>query len=92
MTFDSADIVALVQQLPEWAKITSKFILAAPFTYHGINGLRHLSWDMGKRKLRTAQIFPASNSALVLTVKGAWRSGYIVIAASAISTIALVFW
>jgi len=74
--FDSAEIVALVHQLPEWAKMTGKFILAAPFTYHGINGLRHLSWDMGK----------------LLTVKGAWGSGYAVLAATAVSTIALVFW
>jgi len=73
--FDSADIISLVQSLPEWAKVTGKVILAAPFTYHGINGFRHLSWDMGK----------------LLTVRGAWRSGYTVIAASAVATVALVF-
>jgi len=74
--FDSADIVSLVHSLPEWAKITGKLILAAPFTFHSINGLRHLSWDMGK----------------FLSVSGAWRTGYTVLAASAVSTIALVFW
>jgi len=74
--FDSASIVSLVQTLPEWAKVTGKVILAAPFTYHSINGLRHLGWDMGK----------------LLTVRSAWRSGYTVIAATAISTIALVLW
>jgi len=72
--FDSADIVSLVHGLPEWAKLTGKVILAAPFTYHGFNGIRHLSWDVGK----------------LLTVQGAWRSGYTVLAATVISTIALV--
>lgn len=72
--FDGADIVSLVHGLPEWAKMTGKVILAAPFTFHGFNGLRHLSWDVGK----------------FLTVKGAWRSGYTVIAAATISTVALV--
>jgi len=72
--FDSISIIELVHGLPEWSKYVGKVILAAPFAFHGLNGLRHLSWDMGR----------------FLTVKGAWRSGYTVLAATAVSTIALV--
>jgi len=72
--FDSISIIELVQGLPEWIKYTGKVVLAAPFAFHGLNGLRHLSWDMGK----------------FLTVKGAWRSGYTVLAATAVATVTLV--
>merc|ERR1719342_628982 len=27
---------------------TAKFVIAWPFVYHLFNGVRHLSWDMGK--------------------------------------------
>jgi len=72
--FDSISIMELVQGLPEWLKYAGKTVLAAPFAFHSLNGLRHLSWDTGK----------------FLTVKGAWRSGYTVVAATAITTIVLV--
>ena len=26
---------------------TAKFLLAFPFVYHTLNGVRHLAWDMG---------------------------------------------
>lgn len=47
---DSAHIVELVHSLPEWAKISFKTLLAAPFAYHAWNGVRHLAWDSVKRK------------------------------------------
>ena len=47
-TFDSAHVVDFVASLPDTAKYAGKFILALPFTFHSFNGLRHLSWDMGK--------------------------------------------
>ncbi|KAI6008908.1 hypothetical protein F5J12DRAFT_719305, partial [Pisolithus orientalis] len=74
-TFDSTHIVELIAGLPEHVKYAGKFILAAPFAFHSLNGLRHLAWDMGK----------------VLTVKSAYRAGYaLVLGATAVSTIALV--
>lgn len=73
-TFDSTHIVELIVGLPEYAKYAGKFILAAPFAFHSLNGLRHLAWDMGK----------------VLTLKSAYRAGYAVLGATAVSTIALV--
>ncbi|KAF2841266.1 cytochrome b560 subunit of succinate dehydrogenase, partial [Patellaria atrata CBS 101060] len=30
---------------PAFAKVGVKFLAAWPFTYHAVNGLRHLSWD-----------------------------------------------
>ncbi|KAG8997729.1 cytochrome b subunit of succinate dehydrogenase, Sdh3p [Tulasnella sp. JGI-2019a] len=71
---DSAHIVELAHSLPEWAKVTGKTILAAPFAFHSLNGIRHLSWD----------------SAKLMSVKAVTRSGYAVLAASAVSTVYLV--
>jgi succinate dehydrogenase (ubiquinone) cytochrome b560 subunit len=47
-TFDSVHIVEFVAGLPDAAKYAGKALLAAPFAFHSLNGLRHLSWDMGK--------------------------------------------
>ena len=47
-TFDSAHVVDFVAGLPDAVKYGGKAILAAPFAFHSFNGLRHLSWDMGK--------------------------------------------
>ncbi|KZS92679.1 succinate dehydrogenase cytochrome b560 subunit [Sistotremastrum niveocremeum HHB9708] len=74
MPFDSAAVISLVHDLPGWVKLTGKALLAAPFTFHSFNGLRHLAWDSGK----------------FLTLKGAYSSGYAVLGATAVSTIALI--
>jgi len=74
LPFDTAAVVSLVQGMPEWLKISGKAILAAPFAFHSFNGLRHLGWDVGK----------------LLSLKGAYRSGYAVLGATAITTVALV--
>lgn len=47
---DSAHIVELAQTLPEWLKLSGKTLLAAPFAFHALNGVRHLAWDSVKRK------------------------------------------
>ena len=47
-TFSSANVVELIGSLPEAVKYADKAILAAPFAFHCLNGLRHLGWDMGK--------------------------------------------
>ncbi|KAJ2918138.1 hypothetical protein MD484_g2241, partial [Candolleomyces efflorescens] len=72
-TFDSTHVIEAVQTLPESVKYAGKFILAAPFSFHAINGLRHLAWDSGK----------------FLTVKGAYSTGYAVLGATAISSVIL---
>jgi len=75
-TFSSANIIEFAAGLPEWVKLVEKTVLAAPFAFHSLNGLRHLAWDSGK----------------FLSLKGAYRTGYAVLGATAISTVALVLW
>jgi hypothetical protein len=43
----SAHVVAFVAGLPAAVKLAGKAVLAAPFAFHSLNGLRHLGWDMG---------------------------------------------
>jgi len=73
-TFDSAHVVEFVASLPESVKYAAKTVLAIPFAFHSLNGIRHLSWDMGK----------------FLSLKSSYRAGYTVLGATAITTIALV--
>jgi succinate dehydrogenase (ubiquinone) cytochrome b560 subunit len=47
-TFDSTHVVEFIAGLPEGIKYAGKAVLAAPFAFHSLNGLRHLSWDMAK--------------------------------------------
>ncbi|EPQ31624.1 uncharacterized protein PFL1_00957 [Pseudozyma flocculosa PF-1] len=69
----SGSMVDFVAHLPFWLKLGLKVPLAAAFNYHNFNGLRHLAWDYG----------------YCLNLKGVYASGYAVIAATTISTIAL---
>ncbi|TFK50163.1 SDHC, cytochrome b subunit of succinate dehydrogenase [Heliocybe sulcata] len=72
--FSSEKMVSYVKQVPDYVKTAGKVILAAPFAFHSFNGLRHLGWDMG----------------YFLSLKGAYRSGYAVLGATAVGTVALV--
>jgi succinate dehydrogenase (ubiquinone) cytochrome b560 subunit len=47
-TFDSAHVIELVAGLPEAVKLAGKTVLAAPFAFHCLNGMRHLIWDTVK--------------------------------------------
>lgn len=47
-TFSSANIIEFAAGLPDWVKVVEKTVLAAPFAFHSLNGLRHLAWDTGK--------------------------------------------
>jgi len=62
-TFDSATIVEVVSGLPDFVKYTGKALLAAPFAFHSLNGLRHLSWDMGR-----CTFYPTTNRAMLTIV------------------------
>lgn len=44
---DSASIAAAFGSLPVLLKVATKFLVAMPFTFHSINGVRHLVWDVG---------------------------------------------
>ncbi|RZC40806.1 succinate dehydrogenase cytochrome b560 subunit, mitochondrial, partial [Asbolus verrucosus] len=55
------------------ALFVGKFILAFPFCYHFWNGIRHLMWDLGR----------------FLTMKEVYATGYVMLALTVASTIAL---
>lgn len=44
---ETPSMVAAVAAWPVWVKASAKLAVAAPFFYHSLNGLRHLSWDVG---------------------------------------------
>ncbi|KAJ7641324.1 SDHC, cytochrome b subunit of succinate dehydrogenase [Roridomyces roridus] len=73
-TFDSVHVVEFVAGLPDAVKYAGKALLAAPFAFHGLNGIRHLLWDMGK----------------FMSIKGVYQTGYTVIAGTAVGTVVLV--
>ncbi|CAG8726186.1 5531_t:CDS:2 [Acaulospora colombiana] len=88
---DSAHIIDFVHSLPEWAKYTGKTIAAAPFVYHSLNGLRHLTWDTTRCKSPfLSRIVPSSDLLTVLNNAAVTRSGYAVVAGTIIGTGALV--
>lgn len=60
--YDFAHYLTMLEglQLSAPTLIAMKFALAYPATYHTINGIRHLFWDMGK----------------FLTIKEVYSTGY----------------
>ncbi|KAI9469075.1 MAG: succinate dehydrogenase cytochrome b560 subunit [Benjaminiella poitrasii] len=70
---DSDTIITHFAAAPDAVKYAAKAVLAAPFTYHVSNGLRHLVWDSGR----------------CLDMKGVYRTGYAVLASTVIGTLYL---
>lgn len=66
--FDSATLVSAFAALPVATKVGVKALMAYPFVFHAFNGIRHLVWDFGKQ----------------LTIPGVYRTGYIVVAGTAL--------
>lgn len=56
-TLSTSQIVEVVSSLPDGIKYAGKAILAAPFAFHSLNGLRHLSWDLLKCTSASLQFF-----------------------------------
>ncbi|KAG0008929.1 cytochrome b subunit of succinate dehydrogenase, Sdh3p [Entomortierella chlamydospora] len=73
--FDSADVTSMIATIPDAAKIAGKFVIAFPFTFHSLNGIRHLIWD----------------TASALTLKGVYTTGYTVMGLSIASAAILAF-
>ncbi|KAG8740789.1 cytochrome b subunit of succinate dehydrogenase, Sdh3p [Ceratobasidium sp. 414] len=71
---DSASIVGLVANLPEWFKYATKGAIGMAFSFHSWNGIRHLLWDAGK----------------LMTNQAVMRSGWVVVGISAVSTVGLL--
>lgn len=74
--FDSAAIVSTVAALPVAVKVLGKAAMAYPFVFHAANGVRHLIWDFGKE----------------LTISGVYRTGYAVLAATAVVGSYFLLW
>lgn len=72
--WNTAAAVAAVHAMPWAVVVLGKLAIAAPLTYHTYNGIRHLAWDW-TTNLNNAQVY---------------RSGYITLAFTAITTLALV--
>ncbi|KIS67951.1 uncharacterized protein UMAG_11744 [Mycosarcoma maydis] len=70
----SASLTDFVATLPAWFKTAVKAPLALAFSFHSLNGLRHLAWDWG----------------FALTIKGVYSTAYVVLGATALSTIGLL--
>lgn len=66
--FDSALIVSTFTSLPTYLQVGAKAVMAYPFAFHAFNGIRHLVWDLGKE----------------LSIKGVIRTGWTVVAATAV--------
>jgi succinate dehydrogenase (ubiquinone) cytochrome b560 subunit len=79
--------------MPDWVKYVEKTIVAAPFAFHSLNGVRHLIWDLTKgapyftsvwrHLLYLSRSVGLSNRAVI-------RGGWAVVGGTVISTIALV--
>ncbi|RUS20249.1 hypothetical protein BC938DRAFT_475591 [Jimgerdemannia flammicorona] len=70
---DSASLVSAIATLPVSAKIGAKTLVAFPFVYHSLNGVRHLIWDMG----------------MALTLKGVYATGYMVLGGTVVGSLYL---
>ncbi|KAK5938077.1 cytochrome b subunit of succinate dehydrogenase, Sdh3p [Knufia obscura] len=73
---ESASLAAAFAAWPIVAKVLAKFVFAWPFTYHSINGIRHLVWDMGS----------------TLTNKEVIYTGWAVVGISVVTALGLVFY
>lgn len=72
---ESAVIAASFAAWPVFLQVATKAIVALPFTFHCLNGVRHLIWDTAK----------------MITNKKVNQSGWTVVALSTISALALAF-
>lgn len=70
---ESASMAAAFGAMPFAAKFLVKLGLALPFTYHSINGVRHLIWDTGR----------------MLTNKKVIQSGWTMVGLSTVSALVL---
>ncbi|KAF2192002.1 succinate dehydrogenase cytochrome-like protein b560 subunit [Zopfia rhizophila CBS 207.26] len=44
---ETPSLVAAVASWPVFAKVAAKATVAFPFFFHSLNGIRHLTWDLG---------------------------------------------
>lgn len=73
--FDATTLVSAFAALPVAVKVGLKAAMAFPFVFHSLNGVRHLVWDTGKE----------------LSLKGVYKTGYAVLAGTAVLGAYLTF-
>lgn len=73
--FEATSLITAAASLPIFVKIGAKAAMSFTFAYHSFNGLRHIIWDFGKE----------------LTIKGVYRTGYAVLALTAVAGTYLTF-
>lgn len=66
--FETSTLVGAFAALPFAVKLLAKAAMVFPFVFHSLNGVRHIVWDFGKE----------------LTLSGVYRTGYIVMGATAV--------
>ncbi|KAL5335796.1 hypothetical protein BJX70DRAFT_401223 [Aspergillus crustosus] len=67
---ESASVAAAFGALPVLAKVGIKSFFALPFTFHSLNGLRHLMWDTG-RGLTNKQVIQTGWTVVGLSITSA---------------------
>ncbi|KAF1954116.1 succinate dehydrogenase subunit C [Byssothecium circinans] len=72
---ESQSLIAAVGAWPVWAKVSAKLGISLPFFYHCLNGLRHLTWDLGK----------------AMTNKAVAQTGWTVVALSVVASLYSAF-
>lgn len=73
--FDSSLLISLFAELPVYAKVALKSIVAYPFFFHSFNGIRHLIWDFG----------------YFVNIPGVYKTGYAVLALTGLVGSAFAF-
>jgi succinate dehydrogenase (ubiquinone) cytochrome b560 subunit len=72
---ESASMAAAVAAWPAAVKILGKFVIAMPFTFHSLNGIRHLTWDTGRE----------------LSNKAVQRTGWLVVGGTVVGSAILAY-
>ncbi|EDN06896.1 predicted protein [Histoplasma mississippiense (nom. inval.)] len=73
---DSTSMAASFGTLPVAAKVLLKTTAALPFTFHCINGVRHLVWDLG-RGFSNKQVTKSGRTVIGLSISSALLLGYL---------------
>ena len=68
-------VLDFVASLPAPVVLMAKSVVAVPFAYHWMNGIRHLLWDLG----------------IGLSLKGVYTGGYTMLLATSVASLALLF-
>ncbi|OKL57137.1 hypothetical protein UA08_07467 [Talaromyces atroroseus] len=75
--FDINTIAAFVGAWPVWAKVSAKFTLVWPFTFHAFNGVKQLVFDAGRGLTSRPGIVKASRAVAAVSFVSALALAFI---------------